>query len=780
MSERPKDGFAVVGTSVRKVDGVGLVTGKPMFVADLQLPDTLHVKILGSPLAHARIRSIDTREAESMPGVACVLTHENTPSVRHTTAGQGFPEPSPYDSRMFDPKVRFVGDRVAAVAAETELAAIEAIKRIHVEYEELPPVLSMDEALAPGAPVIHDEKDSTGIYDAARNIVADVDIDVGDIEEGFAESDLIVETTTETQYAQHTPIETHVVLSYLDSEERLVLRTSTQVPFHVRRIIAQALEIPIHRIRVIKPRVGGGFGTKQEVLLEDLAGYVTLKTGRPALLSLTRSEEFIASRTRHPMRVRVKIGAKNDGTLHAIEMEALSNTGAYGSHGLTVLSNAGSKTLPLYNKAENAHFFGQALYTNLPVPGAYRGYGATQGYFALETAMDELAEKLDLDPVELRRRNHIRVHEGSPIFAKLGEGREGVSQTVKSCELARCIEIGAEKIGWAAKRGARVTDGPWVHGVGMSIMMQGSGIPEIDMGAATLKMNEDGSFNLLIGATDIGTGSDTILGQIAAEVLGVPIDKMIVTSSDTDTTPFDVGAYASSTTYVSGMAVQRAAETVRDQIAQVAAPLLKAEAETLVIKDEHVVAPDGSRVSLARVCERAMYESDQFQIGATESCVPVESPPPFLANFAEVAVDTETGRLRLLHYVAAVDCGVAINPKMAEGQMEGALVNGIGYALTEEMQLSSRGRVRNPSLFDYKIPCSLDLPRLDVVLVDSYEPTGPMGAKSVGEIGINGPIPTIANAIYDAVGIRLTETPFTPERILEALQKKGAASRDAL
>ena len=773
MAERPD--FAVVGKSERKVDGKALVTGKPVFVADACSPDTLHVEILGSPHAHARILSIDVSQAEAMAGVACVLTHANTPPMRHTTAGQGFPEPSPYDARVFEDKVRFVGDRVAAVAAESEAIALAALKEIHVEYEELEPVLSIDEALREGAPVVHDEPDSTGIYDASRNIVADVDIDVGDVTAGFEESDVVVETTCETQYAQHAPIETHVVYSYLDSDGRLVLRTSTQVPFHVRRIVAQVLGIAIRDIRVIKPRVGGGFGAKQEVLLEDIAGLVTLRTGRPALIRLTRKEEFVAARTRHPMRVRVKLGAGDDGILQAIEMEAISNTGAYGAHGLTVLANTGSKTLPLYNKAPNAHFYGQAVYTTLPVPGAYRGYGATQGYFPLEAAMDELAERLRIDPIDLRRRNHIRLGETSPIFEKLGEGREGVEQTIKSCELEQCLQVGAERIGWAEKRGRRIRNGSWVHGLGMSIMMQGSGIPLIDMGAATIKMNEDGSFNLLVGATDIGTGSDTILAQIAAEVLGVPLEKMLVTSSDTDLTPFDVGAYASSTTYVSGMAVQRAAQKVRDQITAVAAEVLGIDARELSLSEESVVAPNGERLSLTQVCQRAMYESDQFQIGATASCVPTESPPPFLANFAEVGVDTETGRVKVLHYVAAVDCGVAINPILAEGQMEGAIVNGIGYALTEEMQISSRGRVRNPSLFDYKIPGALDIPKLEVILVESYEPTGPMGAKSVGEIGINGPIPTIANAIHDAVGVRLKETPFTPERVLAAMRETSAA-----
>lgn len=765
--------FTAVGKNARKIDGYGLVTGKPMFVTDIDLPRTLHVKILPSPHAHARILEIDTSKAEAIAGVTCVLTHKNTPSRRYTTAGQGYPEPSPYDSRMFDDKVRFVGDRVAAVAAETEAIALEALKAIAVRYEVLPPVLSIDEALCPGAPVIHEEEDATGIYDASRNIVADVDIDAGDVVRGFAESDVIVEMTCETQYAQHTPIEPHVVLSYLDENRRLVLRSSTQVPFHVRRIIAYVLDLPIHQIRVIKPRIGGGFGAKQEVLIEDLAGLVTLRTGRPALLELTRHEEFVSSRVRHPMRVRVKLGAKNDGTLHAIEMEAISNTGAYGSHGLTVLSNTGSKTLPLYNKAENVHFFGKAVYTNLPVAGAYRGYGATQGYFPLEMAIDELAERLNIDPLELRRKNHIRCGETSPIFEKLGEGREGVAFTVKSCELPRAIEIGAEKIGWVEKRGKRTREGAWVHGIGMSIHMQGSGIPRIDMAAATIKMNEDGSFNLLVGATDLGTGSDTILGQITAEVLGVPSEKVLVISSDTDITPFDTGAYASSTTYVSGTAVERAAKEVREQVLSVAAKMLGAEQANLTISDERVVAPEGENVTLAEVCQYAMYQVDQFQIGATSSCVPEESPPPFMASFAEVAVDTETGVIKVLKYIVAIDCGTALNPQMAEGQVEGSIANGIGYALTEEMRISSKGRVRNPTLFDYKILGSLDMPPFEVILVDSYEPTGPMGAKSVAEIGINGPIPTIANAVYDAVGVRLTKTPFTPEKVLAALRDRS-------
>ncbi len=770
MPDRTLPRFEVVGHSETKVDAYALVTGKPVFVEDIDVAGSLHIAFLTSPHPHARIVEIDTSRAEALPGVVLILTHENTPTRRYTTAGQGYPEPSPYDARMFDSRVRFVGDRVAAVAAETLEIARAAVRLIDVRYEMLPAVLSIDAALAVGAPVIHDEDDATGIHDAARNTVSVVKVDVGDIEAGFAGSATVVETVCETQYAQHAPIEPHVVQGYLDNDGRLVLVSSTQVPFHARRIVSMVLDLPLYRVRVIKPRIGGGFGVKQEILLEDVVGLVTMRTGRPSLAVLSRPEEFYASRTRHPMRVRVKLGAGDDGVLHSVDMEVISNTGAYGSHALTVMSNVGSKTLPLYNKAPNVRFDGKTVYTNMPVGGAYRGYGATQGYFALETAMDELAGELGMDPVELRRRNHIQVGETSPIFEAIGEGKAGVEQTVKSCELEQCIDIGAERIGWDAKRGARRRDGSWAHGVGMSIHMQGSGIADVDMAAATIKMNDDGSFNLLIGATDLGTGSDTILGQIAAEVLGVPLAKIVVYSSDTDMTPFDTGAYASSTTYVSGNAVRLAAEQVRDQILEVASAMLDEEAASLRIGSERVTVATGESVTLEDVGLRALYATDQVQIGATASYVGAESPPPFLASFAEVAVDTETGQVKIIEYVAVADCGVPINPAAAEGQVEGAVANGIGYALTEEMLISDHGRVRNPTFFDYKIPAAPDLPRIQAILVDSYEPTGPMGAKSIAEIGINAPMPTIANAIYDAVGVRLRTTPFTPERVLDALE----------
>jgi len=755
-----------VGQSVTKVDGPALVAGKPVFTLDLDVPGTLVGKILSSPHPHAEIVAIDTSEAEAVPGVRAILHHGNVPRVPYTTAGQGWPEPSPYDTVLFDRKVRFVGDRVAAVAAETEEAADEALAKIHVEYWVLPTVFSPEEALASDAPPLHDDPDAEGIYDAKRNIAAAVDIPVGDIAKGLAEAPIAADATCEIPYSQHAALEPHCVIAYFDEGGRLVLRTSTQVPFHVRRIVARVVGLDPARIRVVKPRIGGGFGSKQEVLLEPVAALLALRTGRSVRMACTRQEVFVASRTRHPMRVTVRLGAGKDGVLQALDMEVLSNTGAYGAHALTVLSNVGSKTLPLYNKARHLRFHGKAVYTNLPVAGAYRGYGATQGYFALEVAMDVLAENLGMDPIELRRRNHIRVGETSPIFEKIGEGREGTAQIIRSCALADCLRIGAERIGWKENRGRRCEDGPWVHGLGMACAMQGSGITGVDMAAATLVMQDDGSFRLLVGATDLGTGSDTILAQIAAAELGVPVDRVLVYSSDTDFTPFDTGAYASSTTYVSGNAVLRAAQDVRQQILDVAAAALGERTEVLELTDGAVQSrKTGKRLTLGEIGHRAIYVVDQRQIAATASFLCPESPPPFAAFFCEVAVDRETGVVRVERFVVAADCGVAIHPKAAEGQLEGAILQGIGHALCEEMLFSKSGRCVNAGFFDYKIPSSLDVPGIEAILVPSEEPTGPWGAKSISEIGINGPLPAISNAIYDAVGVRMIRAPFTSERV---------------
>lgn len=765
--------YNVVNHSVSKVDGPSLVNGRSVFTDDFTPPRMLVADILTSPKPHARIVDIDVSEAKKMPGVKCILHKDNVPRIAHTTAGQGWPEPSPYDQFIFPDKVRFVGDRVAAVAGETEQAVRDALGRIKVEYEELNPVLDPEQALH-SETKIHDEKDFEGIYDPVRNIAAHVDIAVGDVDRGFEQSDVVVEETCETHYVQHSPIEPHVSIAYLDQNDRLVVRTSTQVPFHIRRILSRLLDIPIRRIRVVKPRIGGGFGVKQELVLEDLASFFALRTGRPVRLKYSREQEFRSSRTRHPVKVKIKLGAEKTGMLNAVKMEVLSNTGAYGPHSLTVLSNVGSKTLPLYNKVNHIQFVGNAVYTNLPVAGAFRGYGAPQGYFSLEVGIDKLACELNMDPLELRTLNHINQGETSPVFEKLGEGKEGTVQYINSCGLDRCIELGAEKIGWNC--GGRVEGGQgngsdYAYGTGMAINMQGSGIPLVDMAGATIKLNEDGSFNLYVGATDLGTGSDTILAQIAAEVLGVGVDQMIVHSSDTDFTPFDSGAYASSTTYVSGSAVEEAAQKVKREILDLGGEIMSQSPQNLTISDG-VVEGQECRMALSRIALNATsgeLGSSQRQVSGSASVVPQESPPPFAAHFVALRVDKRTGQIELTKYVAAVDCGTAINPNLARGQMEGAIVNGIGYALTEEMEFSSLGHLLNPRFLDYKIPNVKDIPPIEVLLVESEEPSGPMGAKSVGEIGINGPVPAIANAVYDACGIRLTKTPFTPQRVFNKL-----------
>ncbi|MCD4784421.1 MAG: molybdopterin-dependent oxidoreductase [Candidatus Eremiobacteraeota bacterium] len=771
MAVKIKEGFKVVGKSVQKVDGFSLACGKAKFVDDFDLPGCLYCKILTSPHAHARIKSIDATEALKIPGVITVMTHEDVPRIAHTTAGQGYPEPSPYDTFILDKKVRFVGDRVCAVAAETKESAIEALKRIKVEYEVLEAILDPRESMKEGAPVIHDEEEARMIipvpYDKEKNLASHADFTVGDMEKGFEEADVVFEREYESHYAQHCPMEPHICATYLDENNRLVIMTSTQVPFHVRRIVAERLQLPIKRVRVIKPRIGGGFGAKQEVLLEDICSALTLKTGRPVKYEMTRKEEFMSSRTRHPQILKMKVGAKKDGKLTAISMKVLMNTGAYGSHALTVACNTGSKVLPLYNKALNVEFWADSVYTNLPVGGAYRGYGATQGYFAMECILDEISRELDMDPVELRKINHIKTGESSPVFAALGEGKPGVEQKVGSCGLGACIERGMEEFDWAKREDRKKEVSPGKkRGSGMCILMQGSSIPEIDMGAASMKMNEDGSFNLNVGATDLGTGSDTVLAQVAAEVLEIPVDDIIVYSSDTDMTPFDVGAYASSTTYLSGYAVKKCAQKIKRQILKVAGEMLEKDSYDLYLEDKKVHDFDGNSVTYKEIGTRALYETDQHQIGAIASHISHKSPPPFAAHFAEVEVDTDTGKTEVLRYVCAIDCGTAIHPRLAEGQCEGALLNGISFALTEEYVFNKKGRMMNADFGSYKIFSTGDLPEMKVILVPTYEVTGPFGAKSVSEININGPMPAIGNAIFDAVGIRLKHAPFTPEKVL--------------
>jgi len=764
--------FKVVNKSVEKIDSLGLACGAPEFTDDIDIKNLHHCKFLWSPHAHAEILDIDVKEALKVGGVKEILTYKNVPRIAHTTAGQGWPEPSPYDTFMFDKKVRFVGDRVAAVCAETPDACSEALRRIRVKYKVLEPVFDPLSAMEGGAPVVHDEKDSRNIPDARRNIAAKFEFKIEN-KNWFEEADYVIENTYKMPYIQHCAIEPHIAISWLDSKNRIVIRTATQVPYHVRRIVAQVLNLPVKKIRVVKPRIGGGFGSKQEVAIEDVCALMTLRTGMPVKLEYTRKETFISSRTRHPSIVNLKTGVKKDGTITDIDMEIILNTGAYGSHALTVMMCSGSHTLPMYKVKNNVRFSGKSVYTNLPVAGAFRGYGATQGFFALESQMDIMAERIGMDPVIFRRKNYIGPGEGSPIFKAMGEGREGVEQVITSIGLRDAIKKGKKAINWDVKiRKYARQRGPVYRGLGMACLMQGSGIPEIDMASSTIKMNEDGSFNLLIGATDIGTGSDTILAQIAAEALGVQTEDILVYSSDTDLTPFDVGAYASSTTFVSGGAVKKAAEELRQKILKRGAAMMGEKEKNVFIRNRTVCSRKGKKVSFKEICSHSLYLSEQEQLISSASYFGRTSPPPFAAHFAEVEVDSETGRITVLNYVAAVDCGTAINPSLAEGQNEGAVLQGLGHTLSEKMEFSSRGTPLNASFTRYKIFNTLDTPPIKSIIVPTYEPNGPYGAKSVSEISINGPLAAVANAVYNAVGVRLYEAPFTPDRVLAKIKQK--------
>ncbi|WP_213697690.1 molybdopterin cofactor-binding domain-containing protein [Acetomicrobium sp.] len=767
-----------IGKNKEKVDALALAAGEPLFADDFALKDPLHIAFLYSPHAHAKIKSIDTVEAESMPGVALVLTYKNTPRVLYTSAGQSHPEPSPYDMYMFDDKVRFVGDRVALVAAESEEIAKEAVKKIKVEYEMLPALFDIEEAEKDGAPVLHDGEEHvmipSAIYRPEKNLAARIAFLYGDSQKGFEEADFVQEATYYTHIASHCALETHVTKATFDHYGRLVLITSTQVPFHARRIVSNILGIPLGKIRVIKPRIGGGFGSKQEVLLEPYVALVAWRTKRPAQIVTSREEYFVSGRTRHAMRSRIKMGVKNDGTIVALEIDDLMNAGAYGPHGPTVLANTGAKVLPLFNKIENVSFYADCVYTNLPVGGAYRGYGATQGFFGLNQHIDHITRLLGIDMAEFVKKWHIKTGETSEVFKAIGEGKTGHEQVVTSCKLSECIDEAARVIGWKEKRGAKRKEGDKCYGVGMAVATQGSGIPLIDMGGAHIKMNEDGSFNLYVGATDIGTGSDTVLAQIAAETLKVPSEKIIVLSSDTDLTPYDVGAYASSTTYVSGNAVKRCAQKVAERIMEVASEMLECPREELTLGVEEVShVKSGRSLSFKDVAYYAFYAKNQFQIEESASFVSPVSPFPFCATFAEVEVDIKTGIVRPLKVVTAMDCGNVLNPKLAEGQVEGAVLNGVSFSLCEEYLFDEKGKMKNPSFWDYKVYKTTDLPEIVTILVPSFEEYGPYGAKSVGEVAINTPGPAIANAIYDAVGIRMYDLPMTPERVLKAIKEKG-------
>jgi putative selenate reductase molybdopterin-binding subunit len=762
----------VVAHSEPKVDAVKLVKGRPVFTDDVDMPGMLHAAMLTSPHAHARIRAIDTSRAKALPGVEAVLTYKDVPRVPYASGGQSYPNPHPWDQVSLDSKVRHVGDRVAVVAAETPELARQALELIDVDYEVLPAVFDPEEAMKDGAPVIHDETDVVGIEDAERNIAVKLHTEVGDVEKALSEADQVVERTYRVHQVQQASIEPHVVVTYWDEDDRLVIRTSTQVPFHVRRMVAPLLGLSVKQIRVVKPRIGGGFGGKQEMLIEDLCAHLTLATGRPVRFEFTRELEFSSSRSRHPQILTYRAGVDDDGTLKALDLYVVEDTGAYGTHGMTVCGVTGQRGLATY-ACEDLRFVGDIVYTNKPVAGAFRGYGAPQAEFARESLMEEIAAEIGMDPVAFRMKNSLKVGDPIAITAELGEAGRVAAQIVTSSTLPDCVAQGAAAIHWDRREDPDWhvdPDNPHIRrGLGFAAVMHGTAIAGLDMGAASLKMNDDGSFNLLVGATDLGTGSDTVLAQIAAETLGVPLEDVLVYSSDTDFTPFDVGAYASSTTYISGGAVQKAAMEVRQQIFDRAALMLGAETDGMSLKDRHVITQDGQSVSLEKVALHSLHTENQQQIMSTASHMSMISPPPFGAQFAEVEVDTETGGVTVKSLVMAVDCGTPINPQGATGQIEGGLVQALGYAVSEAMVYDDKGAIQTRRLGDYRIFQADEVPDIQAILVPSYEPNGPFGAKAVAEIPMDGVAPAVANAIFDATGVQMRELPFTPEEVWRAL-----------
>ena len=755
-----------VNQPMRKKDAMQLVTGQPVYMDDVIPQDCLIVKLLRSPHANAIVQEIDTSRALLVPGIEAIYTWKDVDQQgrRYTQAGQTYPEPSPYDRLVIDRHVRFAGDVVAILAGKDEKCVDKAMKLIKVRYEVLPAVLDYHTALD-NPVLVHPEENWESLApvgaDNKRNLCAHDESGAGDIEAVLAGCDVVIDHTYHTRACQQAMMETFRTYCSIDAYGRLNVLSSTQIVFHCRRILANALHIPKSMIRVAKPRIGGGFGAKQTSVCEVYPAFVTWKTKKPSKIIFSRYESQIASTPRHEMELHVRLGATKDGIVRGIDLYTLSNTGAYGEHGPTTVGLSGHKSIPLYGKADAFRFVSDVVYTNHMSSGAYRGYGATQGLFAVESAVNELADKLGIDPFVIRQRNIV--HEGDVMPAYYG-------QVNTSCALDRCLQAVHDNIGWDEKYPVRDMGNGKVRAVGMGMAMQGSGITSVDVGSASLKINDDGFYTLSIGAADMGTGCDTILAQIAAEVLDCPLDNVTVLGADTDSSPYDSGSYASSTTYVTGKAVEQCAEQLKQKICQVGAGLLGLDERVVVFAGDAVTSEDGTqRATLAQIAAASQCGSNT----ALEAVVTHSSeisPPPFMVGAAEVEVDLETGEAQVIRYEAAVDCGTPVNPNLARVQAEGGILQGIGMALTENVTYDDRGMPQENSLMQYKIPARNDIGHIHVVFESSYEGTGPFGAKSIGEVVINTPLPAVADAIYHATHKRFYELPITREQIALAGQ----------
>lgn len=765
-----------VSHAVVKKDARGLLQGRAVYTNDLAPRDSYIVSLLRSPHAHARIRSIDTHKAERIDGIVAIYTYEDVPHERFTLAGQSFREMSPYDTLILDRTVRYIGDEVAIVVGTDERAIAAAKRLIKVDYEVLPAVTDFTQALD-NPVVVHDEDDIRAYIpmgeDFSRNLICHEVSEVGDLDSAFAASDVIIEHDYETQAAQQSMMEPFSCYAYTDAQDRVCVVSSTQVPFHIRRQVATALQIPQSRVRVTKPRVGGGFGAKQTGCNEIYAAFAAFKLGHPCKCIYTREETMACANTRHKMRMHVRLGAKSDGTIMAIDLDVLSDAGAYGYHAPTTVGLAGHKSLPIYNHARASRFSYDVVYTNTTPGGAFRGYGATQGQFAVESAVNELADKLGIDPCELRLANIVHEGETCPQY---------YNEVLRSCRLDDCIVRAKEMIGWDNKPLARDL-GDRVRALGVALTMQGSGISNVDIGSIDIRLEDDGFFVLNLGATDVGTGCDTIMAQFAAEVLGCSPTQIVVNGVDTDTSPYDCGAYASSGTYVTGMAAVSAATKLREKICEQTAKFMDVAPEQVVVADGRVFVDDGADDDVVTVGQIASSKVREMTLGELANrCIGIGlqpgylsahasnsqpvSPPPFMCGIAEVDVDKATGEVTVVDYVAAVDCGTVANANLARVQAEGGIVQGIGMALTEDVQVAPDGFLRTRNLMQYKIPSRLDVPDIRIDFCPSYEPTGPFGAKSIGEVVINTPLGAIASAVAHATGNYVRTLPITPEKAL--------------
>jgi len=749
-----------VGKGVIKKDAMALVTGQPVYCDDLAPKDCLIVKLLRSPHAYAKIKSIDTSIAKRIPGIEAVYTYEDVPTSRFTLAGQSYPEPSPYDRRILENVVRYVGDEVAIVAGANEDCVDRALKAIKVDYEVLEPLLDFEKSID-NTIVIHEEEDYKCLCeignDVKRNIVSSGESVVGDVDAVLKECDVVLERDYHTKANAQAMMETMRSYCYIDTYGRLNCVSSTQIPFHVRRILSNALEIPKSKINVIKPRIGGGFGAKQTACCEIFTAFVTWKLKKPSKIVYTREETFAASNSRHEMKMHVRIGATKDGTIEAIDLYTLSNQGAYGEHGPTTIGLAGHKSLPLYNHVKASRFTYDVVYTNTMRAGAYRGYGATQGQFAVESIINELADELNMDPCEIRFKNMTRENEVLSQY---------YNEKLNACALDRCLEKAMEMIDYKNKP-LRRDMGDFVRGLGVSLSMQGSGISGLDVGSVEIKLQDDGFYTLSIGATDMGTGCDTILAQMVAECMDCDVDQVVTSSLDTDHAPYDTGSYASSTTYVTGMAVVKACEKLRNSILEAAAGFFNVDKEDIEFDGKKINTLDHAHeMSLAEFADTCFNGGIAKALIASDSHMSPTSPPPFMVGIAEVDVDKLTGEIKVHDYVSVVDCGTVINPNLARVQAEGGIVQGIGMALSENITYSNEGKMRNRNFLQYKLPTRVDVPSVRVEFESSYEDNGPFGAKSIGEVVINTPTSAIASAIKHATGVQVRTLPITAEKVL--------------